>query len=115
MDSRWRRLRLLHRLAFGLWLGWLPFGALVMSLQNSRLSPSSAIALALGYMAAFLVTSWIFSSLTCPNCGKTFAFGSRSRRFVPWAPRCVHCNARIGAPIVRSEGHGPQTGLPNGR
>src|SRR5512142_1665474 len=112
MDPRWRRLRLLHRLAFGLWLGWLPV-VVVMTLQNARLRPPSAIVLALGYMVAFLVTNWIFSSLACPNCGRTFAFGSRSRRFVPWAPRCVHCDARIGAPIAGSEGHGPQTGLPN--
>jgi len=105
MDPRWQRLRLLHRWSFGLWLGWIPFGALVMSLQDRYLPPPKALIVALTYMGAFAITGWVFAFSPCPNCGDAFAFGFRSffRWQAPWAPRCVHCDARIGDPISKPD------------
>src|SRR4051794_22080229 len=106
MDPRWRRLQLLHRLSFGLWLGWLPFVMLIVSVQDRYLPPRVGLVVILVYMAAFAIPSWVFTLLTCPNCGKSFAFGgfamSRWRWQAPWAPRCVNCDARIGDPIEQS-------------
>jgi hypothetical protein len=110
MDPRWRRLLLLHRWAFGLWLGWLPFGAVVMVLQGRYLPPPVAIILALIYLGAFAATGWTLSFSACPNCGQTFLFDSnrRLRWQSPFAlPRCYHCNAQIGDPIAQSDVHVP--------
>jgi hypothetical protein len=73
-----------------------------MSLEGRFLPPPFTLALALAYLAAFMVTGWVFAFSTCPNCGDAFAFGFgfRWRWQVPWAPRCIHCDARIGDPIA---------------
>lgn len=96
----WRRLRLLHRLTFGMWLGWLPFVFIVMSVQDRYLAPPRAMIAALTYMGAFAVVSWTFAFSSCPKCGKPFAFGFRLRWRAPWGKlTCIHCDAAIGDPV----------------
>lgn len=102
MDPRWRWLRLIHRWTFGLWLGWLPFGMLLLTV-GERFLPSAVITIALfTYFGAFAVTAWTFSFLRCPKCRNPFLFKGLGFGAwqAPWAPRCVHCGARIGDPLT---------------
>ena len=103
MDARWRRLRLLHRLTFALWLGWLPLVAVVLS----HISPRSKLVVSLAYLGALFIAGGLYTFSPCPSCGKPFAFnlGARFRWHAPWAPRCLHCDARIGDPIPGRDDH----------
>lgn len=89
----------------GLWLGALPFGVLVLSIRDRYLSPPGDVIVGLTYMGVFGVASAFYAFATCPNCGNAFSFGfpKRFRWQSPWAPRCVHCDARIGDPISKPD------------
>jgi hypothetical protein len=95
----WRTLRRRFRWMLGLWLGWLPFGVLVMRLQDSVLPPPWSIGVALAYLGAFMVAGLRYSLSRYPRYGHTFALGFRGRRTPAWAPRCLHCGIRLGAPL----------------
>ena len=103
MDPRWSRLQRLHRWTMGLWLGWLPLGVLMISLQDRILPSSLVVIVLLTYMAAFGITGWVLAFAACPNCDQPFLVG-RFRLQVPWALHCSHCNARIGDPIASRPG-----------
>ena len=100
MDPRWRRVRRWHRLSLGMWLGWLPYGAVMIGLGERALPRLMSEILIGAYMLAFVVSGGLAAFALCPACGNTFGIGGRVFRFdAPWAPRCRHCGAKIGEPL----------------
>ena len=97
LDPRWRQVRLLHRWSFGMWIGWLPFAITLISLED-RFLPQVVPILGILYVAVFLGVSMASSHARCPRCNELFffRFALQWRWEAPWAPRCAHCEARIG-------------------
>lgn len=95
----WHPLRTRRRVVVGLWLGWLPFGGLLMTLQDRVLPGGLAALIGIAYLAVFMVAAVGVSGLRCPRCHRTFAplFTWRPRAIWNW--RCDRCRAEIGDPI----------------
>ena len=99
-DPRWRHVWIFHRLMVGGLLGWLPLGAVLLSLNGSAAPSFGATVVGFAYFASFGAVAVTYGVSTCPNCRHNFVSGTR------WAmlldPRCARCNARIGDPITVS-------------
>ena len=85
----------------GLWLGWLPFGSLVMHLQESVLPPPWSVVVALAYLGSFMAAGLRFGGTRCPACGRPFVSLFARKVRAPWSWRCDNCGARIGEPLGR--------------
>lgn len=99
----WQTLRVRRRWMVALWIGWLPFGLLLMELQESLLPAPWPFLLALGYLASFWVSSLRFAATRCPRCRRVFApfFSFQVRG---WSRLCNSCGTAIGDPF------GPDSG-----
>jgi hypothetical protein len=98
MDA-WHPLRVRRRIVVGLWLGWLPFGGLLMTLQDRFLPSPWAALIGVAYLAGFMIAGVWVSGLRCPRCHHDFAplFVWKPRAIWNW--RCDSCRAEIGDPL----------------
>jgi len=102
----WRPLRVWRRMVIGLWLGWLPFAALLIHLQETVLRPPWAVYVGVGYLSLFLICGVCANLCRCPKCGERFGrlvYSVRERFSLPsrapWAWRCDKCDTPLGDPI----------------
>src|SRR6478672_8599096 len=100
LDQRWRRLLLLRRWAFGLWIGTLPAGGFVYWLSAGLHSQAASITFLVAYFFSFLTVGCSYLLQSCPNCGESFAFTLDQKRAMLTQPRCVHCGIELGAPLA---------------
>lgn len=82
-----------------MWLGWLPFVALLIWLQNHVLRAPFPLAIGIAYLLTFMAFGTAYSFLLCPLCGRSFgyAFGGRWRS--PFSSACSHCGTVLGQPL----------------
>ena len=96
-EDSWRVFRWLRGLTIGLWLGWLPFGVLVVDRLQFAAAERLAIALLLVYVASFLTAGLLLTRWPCPRCHKSFVWNPRHRRRSLWPTTCAHCDLRVGS------------------
>jgi DNA-directed RNA polymerase subunit RPC12/RpoP len=82
----------------GLWLGWVPFGVLVLNLQDTVLPPPWSAAAMFAYLAGFAMSGLRFGATPCPHCGHRFVEPMSLKFRSPWIWRCDHCGTKLGAP-----------------
>jgi hypothetical protein len=88
-EQQWREYRRLQRLALGLWLGWIPFGAVVFALTSSFRPEILTVGLLSAWMAVFVIAGMREGNFRCPRCGRKFF--SKKWYHNGWASRCLHC------------------------
>jgi hypothetical protein len=88
-EAQWRRYRQVQRLTFGLLLGWLPYGALVLTLTGRFGSDALTFGLIAPWALALMISMVCAGNLRCPRCGKRF-FRKR-RAGSRWTSECLHC------------------------
>jgi hypothetical protein len=89
-EEQWQRYRRNSRAVWFFWLGWLPFGALVV-FPAMRFTGSEKLGFGLGFawMLAFGVFGIRAGNFRCPRCGNKF-FSTRWYQN-SWSFKCVHC------------------------
>jgi hypothetical protein len=95
-EEKWKILRRRSGIFFWMWIGWIPYGALVMLgldwLKLDRLVPYFLIP----YMLAWAVMGVSMSNFPCPACGKTFF--RKNFLGLPynniWTSKCLHCGVK---------------------
>jgi hypothetical protein len=83
-----RRIRLRRRIALGLFIGFLPWGVLVLTLLPGLL----ALGLLLVWGAAWLVSLLLWGCSVCPRCKRWFFARTPFLRTRPFADACVNCD-----------------------
>ena len=107
-DEHWRQHRRHNRAVLLLWLGWLPFGGLVVSpAMQVTGSENFGFALAGAWMLAFLTSGARAGNFRCPRCGKQFF--SKSWYHNGWSAKCLHCGLPKGSGSKRRPLDSPAT------
>jgi hypothetical protein len=88
--EQWQRYRYWVRMFWGLFLGWLPFGAVLGGVALLVQSDALVYPLLFAYAVAWVASGIVASNFRCPRCGKTFFWSLRYRN--PFARQCVHCH-----------------------
>jgi hypothetical protein len=92
----WAKHRLYTRLTWALFIGWIPYGALVIEVFYVLLRQSSFVIPAIvPYALALIIVSNIVSMFRCPRCGSRFyAWGPFGLGHNGFARKCRDCGLR---------------------
>jgi hypothetical protein len=93
----WAKHRLHNRMALGLWLGWIPYGSLLMLVLVVwlHLSPGFMVAAGVPYLVALVIVGNRASVFRCPRCGSRFyAWGPFGLGRNGFARKCRNCGLR---------------------
>jgi hypothetical protein len=97
--AAWRDLRRRRRLMWGVYLGFFP-GEWILSAVDAKLlhhrTPGVFIIAGIGWMVAFLASSFWADAWQCPRCHKNFTRATWYRN--PWTRHCLSCGLPRWAP-----------------
>lgn len=90
--EQWRDLKRRTRVSFGVWLGIIPFGFVVM-LANTKMGLSDKyVPYILGsYGIGWAVLAIWQSSFLCPRCGEWFFRRANYSYHNPFSRKCLNC------------------------
>lgn len=104
-NDPWRRLRVHRWILFGGWLGWLPYGILIMNLRRATGVAALPPIMMASYALAWLANGIALGFMPCPRCGRRFSsrkdFGNRYAKGYSnaFTRRCLNCGQRAYQPL----------------